>query len=388
MDALPAELVEHVLASSPEILGPRDIINVGACSKRLWDAVRRSQRIWKGQFRRRFPSLYRDPDTGGADWRERYATRLLCERRCAAAVGNFSAAFWHCEDIGNSDIEPKMAGLVGEFDPEVLLDSLRQLNRAWAPEHLTLRYYGLRALEWLQKTRLTVEMRALLEKRGGDGAEDEETVIRALAIAAQWFQPEKTVDYEAIKRWLDAAAKRTLRRLAENKVFGAGRLAEKRWATRIEACQVMDAVSHVMFSELGLKGNTDNYYDMRNSFIDEVIERGLGIPIMLSLLFMSVAARVGLTLRPSNLPGHFMLRLEVGDEGEGAAAKDFLYVDAFNGGKAMSCFEVMALVKRLAGDDINITDDCAMLVPTPRQVYCLLRGFMAYYLVKYLVNSM
>ena len=370
MDALPAELVEHVLASSPEILGPRDIINVGACSKRLWDAVRRSQRIWKGQFRRRFPSLYRGRDAG-ADWHERYVARVLCERRCAAAVGGFSAAFWHCEDIGDSDIEPKMAGLVGEFGPAVLLDSLRQLNRAWAPQHLTLRYYGLRALEWLQKTRLTVEMRALLEHRSGGGGEEEEegeTVMRALAIAAQWFQPEKTVDYEAIERWLDAAAKRTLRRLADKKVFGPGRLAEKRWASRIEACQVMDAVSHVMFAELGLKGNTDNYYDMRNSFIDEVLERGLGIPIMLSLLFMSVAARVGLTLRPSNLPGHFMLRLEVGDEGAGAAAKDFLYVDAFNGGKAMSCFEVMALVKRLAGDDVNITDDCIMLVPSPRQV--------------------
>ena len=74
----------------------------------------------------------------------------------------------------------------------------------------------------------------------------------------------------------------------------------------------MDAVSHVLFVEKGLKGNADNYYDMRNSFVDEVLERGLGIPIMLSLLFMSVARRVGLTLRPSNLPGHFMLRLEVG----------------------------------------------------------------------------
>ena len=45
---------------------------------------------------------------------------------------------------------------------------------------------------------------------------------------------------------------------------------------------------------------------------DEVLERGLGIPIMLSLLFMAVSRRVGLTLHPSNLPGHFMLRLEVG----------------------------------------------------------------------------
>ena len=58
----------------------------------------------------------------------------------------------------------------------------------------------------------------------------------------------------------------------------------------------------------------------------------------------------------------------MGDEGEGAEAKDFLYVDAFNGGRAMSCLEVMALVKRLAGNDINISDECMLVVPTPRQV--------------------
>lgn len=368
MDALPAEIVEHIIASSPEILGPRDIVNVAMCSKRLYDAVRRSQRIWKGQFRSRFPTLLPslDKDASVADWRERYVNRVLCERRCAAAIGSFSADFWHCDDIGDSDIRPKMADLVAEFGHEALEDSLRQLNKSWAdPEnHLTLRYYGLRALEWLQKQRLTVEMRALLENR----TSEEDPIIKALAIAAQWFQPEKTVNYGAIKAWLDAAAERALKHLAEKKVFGPGRLSEKRWTTRIEACQVMDAVSQVLFVEMGLKGNADNYYDMRNSYIDEVLERCLGIPIMLSLLFMSAARRVGLTLPPSSLPGHFMLRLEVGDEGEGAEAKDFLYVDAFNGGKAMSCFEVMELVKRLAGNDVSISDECFMAVATPRQI--------------------
>ena len=51
---------------------------------------------------------------------------------------------------------------------------------------------------------------------------------------------------------------------------------------------------------------------LRKRMSDEVLERCLGIPIMLSLLFMSAARRVGLTLPPSSLPGHFMLRLEVG----------------------------------------------------------------------------
>ena len=62
-------------------------------------------------------------------------------------------------------------------------------------------------------------------------------MIKALAIAAQWFQPEKTVDYGAIRAWLDSAAERTVVHLAEKKVFGPGRLKERTWNTRIEACQ-------------------------------------------------------------------------------------------------------------------------------------------------------
>ena len=60
--------------------------------------------------------------------------------------------------------------------------------------------------------------------------------------------------------------------------------------------------------------------------------------------------------------------LQVGNEGEGAEAKDFLYVDAFNGGKAMSCAEVMALVRRLVGNDVTLSDECMLAVPTLRQV--------------------
>ena len=65
----------------------------------------------------------------------------------------------------------------------------------------------------------------------------------------------------------------------------------------------------------------------------------------------------------------FLNPIQVGNEGEGADAKDFLYVDAFNGGKAMSCAEVMALVKRLVGNDVTLSDECMLAVPSLRQVH-------------------
>ncbi len=71
----------------------------------------------------------------------------------------------------------------------------------------------------------------------------------------------------------------------------------------------------------GFRGNTDDYYDPRNSFLNEVLDRRLGIPITLSILYMEVASRLGLNTQGIGLPGHFVVRLaDVGT-----------YVDPYSG---------------------------------------------------------
>jgi regulator of sirC expression with transglutaminase-like and TPR domain len=63
-----------------------------------------------------------------------------------------------------------------------------------------------------------------------------------------------------------------------------------------------------MFEELGFAGNSDDYYDPRNSYLNEVIERKLGIPITLSVLFIEVGKRLGLPLSGVSFPGHFLVK--------------------------------------------------------------------------------
>ena len=71
----------------------------------------------------------------------------------------------------------------------------------------------------------------------------------------------------------------------------------------------------------------DNYFDPRNSYLNEVIDRKKGIPISLSILYGSVAERLGLVLHGANLPAHFMLRL--GDSPEP------LFIDPFHSGELL-----------------------------------------------------
>ena len=71
------------------------------------------------------------------------------------------------------------------------------------------------------------------------------------------------------------------------------------------------ALNEFMFEDLGYRGNTDEYYDPRNSYLNDVMDRRVGIPISLSVLYMIVGRRVGLPLEGVSFPGHFLVRLRL-----------------------------------------------------------------------------
>ena len=68
------------------------------------------------------------------------------------------------------------------------------------------------------------------------------------------------------------------------------------------------ALNHYLFDELGFRGNAADYYDPRNSFLNDVLERRLGIPISLSVLYIAVGRRLGLPLEGVSFPSHFLVR--------------------------------------------------------------------------------
>jgi len=87
----------------------------------------------------------------------------------------------------------------------------------------------------------------------------------------------------------------------------------------------ISALNQVLFEEEGFQGNVDDYYDPRNSFLNDVLDRRLGIPITLALVYMEVGGRVGFPLFGVGLPGHFLLKHYEVDGRE-------ILIDAFNGG--------------------------------------------------------
>jgi len=83
-----------------------------------------------------------------------------------------------------------------------------------------------------------------------------------------------------------------------------------------------------LFGDLGYCGNVDDYSDPRNSYLNEVIDRRIGLPITLSIVFLEVAARIGLPARGISFPGHFLVAVAE-DDG------DFV-IDTFDGGTTLA----------------------------------------------------
>ena len=104
------------------------------------------------------------------------------------------------------------------------------------------------------------------------------------------------------------------------------------------AYDVIHAVNDSLFQESGLRGNSDDYYDPRNSYLNEVIDRGLGIPITLSIIYMHVARGTGKDFHGIGMPGHFLVRA-----GHGLAE---IFIDPYRNGGLLSRKECLDLAQK------------------------------------------
>jgi regulator of sirC expression with transglutaminase-like and TPR domain len=135
--------------------------------------------------------------------------------------------------------------------------------------------------------------------------------------------------------------------------------------------EILGQINWVLFVESGLRANEEDYYDPRNSYLNEVLDRGLGIPISLSVVYWAVGERLGLALGGANLPVHFMLRFE----------EDGLtwFIDPFHAGAIYNRDNCQRRVSEIIQQPFVLSDSlaapCAMRVVVVR----MLRNLKAIY---------
>jgi regulator of sirC expression with transglutaminase-like and TPR domain len=132
------------------------------------------------------------------------------------------------------------------------------------------------------------------------------------------------------------------------------------------------ALNRYMFQELGFRGNTEQYYDARNSYLNEVIDRRSGIPISLSTVYMEVARRGGLEVDGVGLPGHFVVRVQT-------PARPLL-VDPFHGGTLLTEKDCQERLDRIFNGKVKLEPKMLRACKRKDMLERMLRNLKAIYL--------
>ncbi len=124
-----------------------------------------------------------------------------------------------------------------------------------------------------------------------------------------------------------------------------------------ESVDSLETLIHRLFAEEGFAGNTTRYYDPRNSLLNHVIDRRLGIPITLSVVCIEVGRRAGVSLEGVSMPGHFLVRPLATDH----------YLDAFHGGSLLDLAGCEALFRASTRAGPNVRFGRHLLTSSPRR---------------------
>lgn len=157
------------------------------------------------------------------------------------------------------------------------------------------------------------------------GPEDELNLGEAALLIAQEEQPDLDVSFYLNRLAMLADAVRS------------------RTPTGANQEETIEALNTQLFFEERLHGNAKDYYDPKNSFLNEVLERKTGIPITLCVIYLEVGRLIGLSLVGVGFPGHFLVK-HLGHEGE-------TVLDPFMGGVTLTFDQLAAKLKTMYGED-------------------------------------
>ncbi|XP_020669260.3 F-box only protein 21 isoform X2 [Pogona vitticeps] len=279
---------------------------------------------------------YNQADT--VNWLEEYKERHKAGVEARRIVASFSERFFseHVPCDGFSDIET--LGCPSHFFEDELMSVLNMEGR----KGLTWKYYAKKILYFLRQQNILKKLKAYLKR-----PVDEQSFLEGAVLIDQYCNPLSDICLETVWAQVDdivAKVRKYLKSKNSRHPSVTPKAGEDLIISQVELQrQVLDAINYVLYEQLKYKGNEVDYYNSLNSYIRQVLIHRTGIPISLSVLYLTIARQLGVQLEPVNFPSHFLLRWCQGTEGS-TNIFDYVYIDAFGKGKQLTVKECEYLI--------------------------------------------
>ena len=142
-----------------------------------------------------------------------------------------------------------------------------------------------------------------------------------------------------------------------------------------DAAQTIQVLNQVLFAEEQLRGNNEDYYDPGNSFLNDVLDRKLGIPITLAVIYMEVARRIEFPLFGVGMPGHFLLKHYDLDGCQ-------ILIDCFESGKILSASDCQRRLNEIYSGQLTLQPDFLGAIPRRQILMRVLNNLRSVYLTR------
>jgi regulator of sirC expression with transglutaminase-like and TPR domain len=180
-------------------------------------------------------------------------------------------------------------------------------------------------------------------------------LARAALYIAQTTYPDLDIDGQL--RLLDEMAEEVAKRLPQSRY----------------PLMVIRTINNYLYEELGFTGNHSNYYDPRNSFLNDVLTRRTGIPITLALVYLEIAQRIDFPMMAIGMPGHFMIRPDFEDSE--------IFIDTFHNGDILFAEDCRQKLMNIYQQEIPyLTPSLVPTVTKPQFIARMLNNLQVIYL--------
>ncbi|XP_015909735.1 F-box only protein 21 isoform X2 [Parasteatoda tepidariorum] len=335
LHSLPAELIEQILCV--DSISYIDVCKIATVSK-LFNCISKSNKLWYTKYSQMWPTMDEYFDPVSTDWSEEFQRRINIRKAISKELCEMTKDFYHVDNVSNDSFHNfKSVCENHPFTDYILVDELmRILKDPNRHSNLTLKYYAEKALIYVRHTMLDTIWRTFLN------IGPRPSLLKGACLIQQWCEPSKVDCTIEVSNKVNSLIEMVFNEIkvvcpshpviqkGYSSLHDENEVLENSLWSPYRCKVILNCINSILYGKLGWSC-VEYMYTFENIYIGKALDKNIGIPVTLGILYETIANQLGVRLLSVNFPGHFLLKwLEHPEMNDAQVA--WTYIDIFSNG--------------------------------------------------------